>query len=180
MNIPLDTIFKTPRLSLRAVDFSDIDLVWDATRFEGFNDGMTWDPPASKEEIIQVTERNLEHWQQGKDYVFTVCLRDPAIAIGRVGLLKVADSDTWNIGFWVHPDYWSNGYASEAAQAVLDFGFDVLQAKKVVTAHAIWNKRSQHVIQGLGFRYIRENPEGFSKNGKPVAEYEYELYREGA
>ena len=177
MGIPLDTVIKTPRLLLRAVDFSDVELVWEATRFEGFNDGMTWDPPASKEEIIQVTERNLKHWQQGKDYVFTVCLHNPVSAIGRVGLLKVAAPDSWNIGFWIHPDHWGNGYAPEAARAVLDFGFDALQAVRIVTAHAIWNKRSQRVIQRLGFKYVRENPEGFYKSGKPVAEYEYELGR---
>ena len=44
MHIPANTILRTERLMLRAVDFCDIDLVWEASRFVGFNDGMTWDP----------------------------------------------------------------------------------------------------------------------------------------
>ncbi len=177
MEISLDTILKTPKLSLRAVDFTDVDLVWEATRFDGFNDGMTWDPPETREDIVRITERNLEHWKQGKDYVFTIELLNPVCAIGRVGLHKESEPDTWNIGFWIHPDHWGNGYAGEASRSVLQFGFEAIGAGKIVTAHAVWNTRSQRVIESLGFHRVQENPAGFYKNGKPVPEYEYELIR---
>lgn len=177
MNISLDTSLTTERLKLRPIDQSDVDLVWEVSRFEGFNDGMTWDPPASRQEIIEVTRRNLAHWQQGDEYVFTIDLLKPACSIGRVGLQQVDAPGTWNIGFWVHPDHWRNGYASEAARAVLDFGFNTLHAERIVTDHATWNKRSQSVIQGLGFKYVRVNPAGFYKDGKPVEVLEYELRR---
>lgn len=177
MELSLDTTLQTKRLLLRPVDLSDIELVWDASRFDGFNDGMTWDPPASKEDIVEVTHRNLANWNQGKDYVFTVCLTCDANSIGRVGLHREKGPDTWNIGFWIHPDHWGNGYAGEAATAVLEFGFNRLGAKRVVTAHATWNIRSQRVIEGLGFTYAQTNPAGFYKNGNPVEEYEYELSR---
>lgn len=177
MDIRLDTTISTERLTLRPVDLSDVDLVWEATRFEGFNDGMTWDPPASRENIVEVTRRNLTHWKQGKEYVFTVSLTGAACPVGRVGLHKEVLPGTWNIGFWIHPGHWGNGYAPEAAAAVLDFGFNTLHADSIVTAHATWNKRSQSVILGLGFQYVRTNPVGFYKNGHPVEEYEYELRR---
>jgi ribosomal-protein-alanine N-acetyltransferase len=178
MEVSLDTTLTTERLLLRPVDLSDVELVWEASRVDGFNDGMTWDPPASKEEIVEITHRNLAHWSQGKDYIFTVCLTASEISIGRVGLHKEEAPDTWNIGFWIHPDHWGNGYASEAARAVLQFGFDTLRAKRILTAHATWNIRSQRVIESLGFRYLQTNPAGFYKRGNPVEEYEYELNRE--
>ena len=177
MAVTLETTLTTDRLMLRSVDLSDVDLVWEATRFEGFNDGMTWEPPGSREEIIEVTRRNLSRWKQGVEYVFTVELQDLACAVGRVGLHKEEQPDTWNIGFWIHPDHWGNGYAPEAARAVLDFGFGTLRARRIVTAHATWNRQSQSVIEGLGFHRVRVNPAGFYKNGKPVEEYEYEIHR---
>lgn len=177
MDISLDTTLSTERLLLRAVDLSDVDLVWEVTRFEGFNDGMTWDPPVSKDDIVEITHRNLAHWQEGKDYVFTVCLARSHCSIGRVGLHREESPYTWNIGFWIHPDHWGNGFAREAAAAVLKFGFDTLHAKQIVTAHATWNIRSQRVIEGLGFQYVRKNPAGFFKNGLPIEENEYELSR---
>lgn len=177
MEIPLDKTLNTPRLSLRAVDFTDVDLVWQATRFEGFNAGMTWDPPESGEHIVKITERNLKRWKEGTDYVFTVELLNPECRIGRVGLHKESEPDTWSIGFWIHPDHWGKGYAREASRSVLKFGFETIEAARVVTAHAVWNTRSQRVIENLGFHRLRENPAGFYKNGKPVPEYEYELSR---
>lgn len=177
MNITVDTTLLTERLKLRPVDLSDVDLVWEVSRFEGFTDGMTWDPPSSRQEIVEITHRNLAHWEQGEDYVFTIDLLKPACPIGRVGLHKEDAPGTWNIGFWVHPDHWGNGFASEAARAVLDFGFNTVHAERIVTAHATWNKRSQRVIQGLGFNYVGVDPAGFYKNGKPVEEVEYELRR---
>ena len=56
---------QTERLQLRAVSHSDIDLVWSASRTPGFNDGMVWDPPESKEELVPVTAKNLIAWEQG-------------------------------------------------------------------------------------------------------------------
>lgn len=175
MDIPLDTTLKTSRLSLRPVDFCDVELAWQASRVAGFNDGMTWDPPASRQELVQITQRNLDHWREGTNYVFTVCTQNPALAVGRVGLYRETDPDTWNLGFWIHPDHWGNAYAPEAARSVLEFGFDTLKAARVVTEHATWNKRSQSVIRGLGFEYVRENPAGFYKNGNPVSVREYEM-----
>ena len=177
MHIPIDTELRTERLILRAANFPDIDLVWDASRFEGFNDGMTWDPPSSREALVQITQRNIDNWHKGSDYVFTIFSAAPLAAIGRVGLHRERIPAEWSIGFWVHPAHWGQGFAPEAAQAVLDLAFDKLKAKKVVTAHAVWDKRSEGVIRRLGFKYVRENPEGLWKRGQPVAEYEYELQR---
>lgn len=177
MDIPLDTTLSTERLLLRAVDFPDVDLVWEASRFEGFNDGMVWDTPEQREHIVEVTQRNIDEWRTGRQYVFTICAADPARAIGRVGLRREGPPGVWNIGFWIHPEHWGNGFAPEAARAALAFAFDSLGAKRVVTAHAIWNTRSEGVIRRLGFEFLRENPDGFRKDGKPVAEFEYELRR---
>ena len=175
MHIPLDIGLTTERLSLRAADLSDVDLIWEVSRFSGFNDGMTWDPPDNRAEIAQVVEKNRAGWKQGTNYIFTVALKSSGQAFGCVGLKKEDAQGIWSIGFWVHPNHWGNGFAKEAAEAVIAFGFERLKAKRIVTEHAIWNKRSKRVIEKLGFTYMRENPEGFYKGGKPVPQYEYEL-----
>lgn len=154
---------------------SDIELVWSASRFEGFNDGMVWDPPSSKEELATNVQKNIDAWNEGISYVFTVELHKSRTPVGRMAIRQLNASSIWNIGFWIHPEYWGNGYATEAARAVLDFGFSILGATKITTAHAIWNSPSKRVIEKLGFKFMGENPCGFIKAGKPVAEYEYEI-----
>ena len=85
-NIPLDTVLKTIRLRLRAVSFSDIDLVWSASRISGFNSGMVWDPPQTKEELIPITEKNLAAWIEGVSYTFTIDLHETKTPVGRVAI----------------------------------------------------------------------------------------------
>lgn len=125
--------------------------------------------------MIAATHRNLKAWKNSDNYVFTMELKASKLPTGRVGIHRENEPGTWNIGFWVHPDHWGNGYATEAAEAVLDFGFNKLNATIIITAHAVWNERSQSVIEKLGFKFLRKNPCGFLKQGQPVAEYEYEL-----
>ncbi len=175
MQIVEDTILNTERLRLRAANVSDVVLVWSASRFEGFNDGMTWEPPDNKAVLVEIADRNRREWLAGTSYIFTSELAASGTAVGRVGISKLDSPSLWRIGFWVHPDYWGQGYAPEAVQSVLHFGFTQLGASRITTAHAIWNSRSQRVIEKLGFRFTGENPCGFRKCGECVAEYEYEI-----
>lgn len=48
---------------------------------------------------------------------------------------------------------WGRGYATEAAKAVLDFGFDDVGFEEVVSFTAVPNVRSQAVMRRLGMRH---------------------------
>jgi RimJ/RimL family protein N-acetyltransferase len=54
----------------------------------------------------------------------------------------------WRLAF----EHWGKGYASEAARAALDFGFNVLQLDEIVSFTALPNLRSQAVMQKLGMQ----------------------------
>ncbi|AMC36777.1 GNAT family N-acetyltransferase [Janthinobacterium sp. B9-8] len=54
----------------------------------------------------------------------------------------------WRLAF----DHWGKGYASEAAKAALDFGFNTLQLNEIVSFTALPNLRSQAVMQKLGMQ----------------------------
>ena len=171
--IPKDIEIVTDRLKLRAGSIEDADLVWSASRFSGFNDWMTWDPPKVRSELEEIARKNDREWSAGASYTFTIELLISSEGIGRLGVRRVEGPNIWNIGYWVHPDYWGNGYATEAAKAILKYLESELSAEKVRTAHAIANAASQRVIEKLGFVRTGTNPCGFTKQGKPVPEYEY-------
>lgn len=175
ISIPSDFTITTKRLCLKAADVSEVDFVWSATRFEGFNNGLAWDTPSDKSELVDAAIRGQEQWEKGEAFTFTSELLETGEPVGRTGTTRVGSSSEWSLGFWVHPDHWGNGYALEAGSAVLEFIFSTLQVSKVLSAHAIWNNRSQKVIEKLGFEYTGETECGFIKDGNPVAEYEYEL-----
>ena len=51
---------------------------------------------------------------------------------------------------------WGNGFATEAARAVLDFGLVELELPEIVSIHQVGNDASGRIMQKLGMRFDRE------------------------
>jgi len=178
MVLPKSYMIETQRCRLRCVSLEDIPHIFSATRYEGFNDGMLWEPPTKEEELIEPYQRSIITWENGEAYTFTIESKDSKNFIGRISIRKAEISGVWNIGFWTHPIYQSQGYMTECAQAVLNFGFNELKAEKIEAFHALWNKASERVLQKIGMNYIEHVPQGFIKNGEWVEENRLEISRE--
>lgn len=144
-------------------------------RFPGFNDGLRWSAPSGPYEISEADRRDLEMWTAGRVFTFTIFLKSPRSPVGRIAIRGEPRQGDWSIGFWIRREQWGQGFAAEAARAVVKFGFARLGATIVRAAHAAWNVQSKRVIEKLGMRFIREIPDGFEKNGQPVPEFEYAL-----
>lgn len=76
--------------------------------------------------------------------------------IGMLGLNPVSPrlpfSPATEIGWRLHPSYWGQGLATEAARATLKFGFEQLQLDEIVAFTASANLRSQALMQRLGMQ----------------------------
>ncbi|MEI8196044.1 MAG: GNAT family protein [Phycisphaerae bacterium] len=177
MRFPFTLQILTTRCRLRCVSEADIPHVWSATRHAGFNDGMTWNPPANMDELRQPLQRNLEAWRADRDYTFTIESKSNSMFLGRIVIRQTTDPAVWNIGFWTHPDHQNQGYMTEAARAMVDFGFQELGAVRIEAAHALWNIRSERVLKKLGMKFVRHIPQGFMKNGQWVEENALALER---
>lgn len=75
--------------------------------------------------------------------------------IGMCGLIKREALEDIDIGFALLPPYWSNGYAREAAAAVLEHGRDALGLARVVAITSPDNERSIALLERLGLRFER-------------------------
>jgi RimJ/RimL family protein N-acetyltransferase len=58
-------------------------------------------------------------------------------------------------GFWLAHAYWGNGLATEAAQAVMDYGFGTLGLQRIVAVVHPENRASLRVLQKLGMTFER-------------------------
>ena len=96
--------------------------------------------------------------------------------IGFVGLhVPKADlpcSPCVEIGWRLAFAYWGKGYATEAARAALEVGFDRLNLPEIVSFTAIVNRRSRAVMERLG---MNREPETFEhpslRVGHPLREH---------
>ncbi len=177
MKIPLTLTLSTPRCQLRIVDASDFPFVFDASRYPGFCDWMTWDPPASSEELQAPLESNLDAWTEGEAYTFTILLKNENERVGRI-TIRNGENACWNIGYWTHPAHQGRGLMTEAAAEVLRFGFQQLDARVIEAKHVIDNRPSRRVLEKLGLRFVVHLPSGFQKNNVWLAEDRLAIRRE--
>ena len=73
--------------------------------------------------------------------------------IGLCGLLKRDTLDVADVGFALLPEFWSQGYATEAARAVLARAGSVHGLDRVVAITARENDRSIRVLEKVGLRF---------------------------
>jgi RimJ/RimL family protein N-acetyltransferase len=84
---------------------------------------------------------------------FLVCERSGAHRlIGGAELMQAEHG--WELGYWLTPDAWGRGYATEAGRAVLGIARDTLGLKRLAARHYCDNPASGRVLAKLGFREI--------------------------
>ena len=80
-------------------------------------------------------------------------LKEKNELIGNCGI-RINDSELReaNIGYELDSRFWGNGYATEAARAILRFGFEELGLHRVYATTLAVNKGSARVLEKLGMR----------------------------
>lgn len=98
--------------------------------------------------------RARAHWQQHGFGQWVVEIPDEASFIGVVGLATISYpahfTPAVEIAWRLAPDFWRRGYASEAARAALDYGFNQLGLSEIVAVTVPANLRSRAVMERLG------------------------------
>ena len=73
--------------------------------------------------------------------------------IGNCGIrLRVANAREGEIGYELDPVYWGQGYATEAARAMVQFGFSELRLHRVWSRCIADNTSSARVLERIGMR----------------------------
>jgi RimJ/RimL family protein N-acetyltransferase len=101
--------------------------------------------------------RLIEHWTREGFGLWAVERLDDARFLGFVGLsrppFEVHGASVVEVGWRLARNGWGEGFATEAARAALDFGFDVLGLEEIVSFTAPINARSRAVMERLGMHH---------------------------
>ncbi|CAM5664464.1 GNAT family N-acetyltransferase [Streptomyces tanashiensis] len=154
------TEILTPRLLLRR--WSDDDLV-PMAEINADPEVMRWIGDGSVRDLEQTAEaieRCEEEWDEEGFGLFAVELLGSGELIGFAGL-SVPDFlpevlPAVEIGWRLGRQFWGQGYASEAAHAVLEFALQDRGLDRVVAITHIGNRASENVIRKLGMTPERE------------------------
>ena len=169
--IAINTILFTKNYQLRIPNETDVDFVFSATRYTGFNNWMLWDAPDQKREIVEALERNIKGWKEGRDYNFTIETQEVVpTRLGRISIHKTEEKSVWSIGYWTHPRQQAKGIMTEALECIVEFGFRRLGAQRLQACYAIENKASEKVLIKNGFKFECHLEQGFKKKGQWIPE----------
>jgi [ribosomal protein S5]-alanine N-acetyltransferase len=104
------------------------------------------------------TEKDAIYWlnlsSQGlknkTNYIFTIRFNDTDGFIGGISLTVEQKFFRAEIGYWLAEPFWNNGYTSEAATSIIDFGFNRLGLNKLTSSHFEENPASGKVMVKCG------------------------------
>jgi ribosomal-protein-alanine N-acetyltransferase len=94
-------------------------------------------------------------FERGESVSFAVVRREAGQLVGAIGLRLAPQHERAELGYWIGVPYWNQGYATEAARAVITYAFQTLGLNKVYAQHLTRNPASGRVMQKAGMR-----PEG--------------------
>jgi RimJ/RimL family protein N-acetyltransferase len=117
-------------------------------------------------------------WELGRGLVFALTRRNAGELIGAIGLTIKPEQRSAEMGYWVGVPYWKQGYCSEAARAVLDFGFTSLGLERMHAHHFSRNPASGRVMAKAGMTYEGTRPGVIMKWGRPEDADFYGISRE--
>ena len=109
---------------------------------------------------------------EGRGVVFAICQADGAL-IGAISLNKSGLFNAAELGYWIGVAYWNRGYCTEAAKAVVEYGFDILRYHKISARHFVDNLSSGRVMEKIGMRREGLLQDDVMKDGRYIT---VELY----
>ena len=90
-------------------------------------------------------------WPQGRGVTLAICRREaPGDLLGSVSLRRYIRDRRAELGYWLGAADWGKGYATEAADAMLDLGFAELRLERIYAQVLAGNAASCRVLDKLG------------------------------
>lgn len=139
---------------------------------------MTWAPHEDIEVTYSVLRRMIDAWKQGARYTYMVIEKESNQAVGMIEIR--VDGHKAEIGYVLARAYWSKGYMTEAAQALVNWAFRQPEIYRVYATTSVDNIGSQRVMEKIGMtreglmrRYI-VHP---NVSAEPVDSYLYAIVK---
>lgn len=162
---------NTKRLILRPFEVCDLDslarLAADPEVMSFIGEGLE-----TRAKVSEGLDRAIRRWREDGMSWWVVLDRNTQMFIGRCCLQRLRDlPNEIEVGYAFERACWGKGFAREAVDTALTYGFDTLGLQSIVALTHPDNFRSQRFLGRLGFDHEKR----ISFHGKKV-----ELYRQSA
>jgi len=145
------TILDTKRLALRHFSVDDAPFIYDLfndpdwIRFIGDRNIHTVDDARAF-----IEKRLIPAYEKFGFGFYLTAIKETGEPVGMCGLIKRDFLDDVDIGYAFLPHARGQGFAFEAAEAVMRYGTDELDIPRIVAITDVENGRSTHLLNKLG------------------------------
>ncbi len=145
---------RTPHLLLRSIERGDIPAI---VRLAGAREiaatTISIPHPYTEADARNFLAHADDNFRAGRSVTFAVTISRGGELCGAVGLAIAPAQERAELGYWIGVPYWGQGFATEAASAVIAFGFEALRLHRIYASHFAGNTASQRVLEKIGMRH---------------------------
>lgn len=173
------TIIETNRLILRNFTETDIEILTKINQDPKVCEFLL--SIGTRDSTEKLIKKIIDHQHENGFSLYAVELKDTGQMIGWCGLMILSFEAHFTpaveIGWRLASEHWNQGYATEAAKAVLQYAFNRLELNEVVSFTAVGNMRSRRVMEKIGLHHNTEDDFDHPKLEKSHPLCQHVLYR---
>jgi RimJ/RimL family protein N-acetyltransferase len=145
---------RTARLLLRSLEREDVPaLVRLAGEREVAASTLNIPHPYGEDDALTFLDKAGADFRAGRTVVFAIALLPARELCGGIGLNVASTHKHAELGYWIGVPFWGKGYVTEAAHAVVAFGFETLGLRRIYAHHFAGNTASQRVLEKIGMKH---------------------------
>lgn len=147
-------ILSTPRLILRALQPSDLDDLYEYASDPEIDEYVPWEHYNNIEEARENLNEFLEDYEKHGLGAWGIEHRTERKLIGIINLSRPHPINRRvEMGYTISRAYWGKGYATDAVQAVIQFGFEKMNLVRIEAVVLPENLASTRVLEKSGLQF---------------------------
>ncbi|WP_066051982.1 GNAT family N-acetyltransferase [Robertmurraya korlensis] len=120
----------------------------------------------------------LESENKGQLATYAITKKESDDLIGMVSIKVNSTFNRGELGYWVGKPYWGQGYGTEAAKALVHFGFEKLKLNRIYAQAFTTNPGSWRIMEKIGLTYEGTLRQHVSRFGEYYDLAQYGLLKE--
>ena len=143
------TVVETERLLIRKWNDDDaaaVAHIYLKPEVMEYIPGGVWSPDRTARTVARMRELDSEH---GYGF-YPIVVKSLGTIVGHCGLGRLEQTPEIEVAYILDSPYWGQGYASEAARAMIAYGFSKLNIPRIVAVAFPQNVRSIRVMRSVG------------------------------